>query len=427
MDRRMMAGLVGLALLGSAPTARGMQQKDPSAVGTVGYTPLDSIGDRVNGTASAPGSVPTDPTASGPAARVPTPPVGPNPVELTPQPALDEAVEQGYPTGGFGFFRRNSRAAAAARAKARPPGPAPKADPATMPSSLTWDESGQAPAGLSGVGASTASGARPLGRPAPYSGQAPDLPRRQALAPAVDDSDGTAVVGRPAPLHADTPRQARPKPKQGQGSTAAAAAPRPRPQSAATVNPRTPLGVGPAPPIPATLPGAEPITPPSAGSALDEPAPLPALGPRAAADERRADESMRTLTAVAAAPLPEPPPEAMTALPAEPAPAPEVAAGPALVDRDAPPGMPRDLPTITPVEVAPEVASAPVAPVVVAATAPALDPVRPRTPADGRRPDRAADRAGAREAPGVRLGPRRGRRRRGDHGPPGRGPGPGQV
>ena len=99
MDRRMVAGLVGLALVGSARPSVGQQMKDPSQAGTVGYTPLDPLAGQIGrdaipaGAATTPPGVPTDPTKTGPAARVPAPPVGPNPVGLTDQPILGDAVE----------------------------------------------------------------------------------------------------------------------------------------------------------------------------------------------------------------------------------------------------------------------------------------------------------------------------------------------
>ncbi len=386
MDRRVITGLVGLALVGSSRTAPAMQMKDPSTAGTVGYTPLDPIADRINSNPLTPGatnlapSIPTDPTTTGPRAVIPTPPVGPNPVGLTPLPSIDESLGQGYPTGGFGgFFRRNSKAVAPA-SKARRGGPAAKVDPATVPSRLQWDDSGQVPSSVTGGPAAAGTKPATTGRPAPYANQSPDLPRRQVTVAPGDDSDGTAVAaGRPAPLQTDVPRQGRPRPNPNPKAAASA----PRPRSAATVNPRTPPPIGPAPVIPSSLPGpdpAEPTAPPreTIPSRLPrtDSAELPPLGSRAEPDP----------SAVAGV--------ALGTLPSAPEPPPSLPTGPTVDDPGSrPAGMPNLAPLVASVPpepvVAPEPATAELprgnqteAPVELAATPSPVDPELRRTGGD---------------------------------------------
>jgi len=328
MNRRTVAGVLALALVGSSQTSWGMQMRDPSAAGTVGMTPLDSIANKINddtlpsGVVS-PSGVPTDPTASGPRARVPRSPVGPNPVGMTPQASLNESVDQGYPTtGGFGrLFRRNPRPGTAnANPKAARGTPASKFDPSTVPSRLNWDESGE-PTSMSGA-TTTASG-----RPAPYANQTPELPRRQVNPPLIDKSEGDAASGRPAPLRSDVPRQARSKLTQGDGATA----PKPRPRGAAGINPRTPPPVGPAPAIPSTLPAPEPI-PPAAAPVELPPGGWPALEPspaRSPLPPQAQADSKEILPAMAdAAPQP---------LPETPEPPPSVPTGPSVATVGPPP------------------------------------------------------------------------------------------
>ena len=311
MDRRVVAGLLGLALVGSSRTSVGMQMRDPSATGTVGYTPIDPIDDRINNTSPArtiPATVPTDPTTSGPAARVPTPPVGPYPVQLVPEPPINESIDEGYSPTGFGWFGRRARRASAGRSAAsKQTGPPsrPKVDPATIPSGMAWDDSDQTPKPMSAV---------PAGRPAPFANQVPDYPRPQAGPRPVAEgreNDGTASLGRPAPFADQVPSRPRPRiddPDQDQ--------PQPRPRSGPPPQVPTP---GPAPIIPATLPEFEPEPLPDPRNRLPEPPtsilPLPDA-PEPAPPSLPALESGPSPTA-APTPGPDPMmPEAPTALPA---------------------------------------------------------------------------------------------------------------
>ncbi len=364
MNRRMMAGLLGLALalVGSSQTALGMQMRDPSSAGTVGFTPLDSIGEKINGnsvdpqTTTTPPGVPTDPTTTGPLARVPKPPVGPNPVGMTTQPSLSEPVYLGPPTagGGFGWFFRRPRTSAAT-SKANRGGPASmKVDPAAIPSRMTWDDSGD-PNPMK-VGTGTVSG-----RPSPYANQSPELPRRQANAPALDDSDGTAVLGRPAPLRSDVPRQGRPKLIQS-GEPAAS---KPRPRNPVGVNPRVLPPSRPAPPIPSTLPTSDPSEPttPVEPAARSSPPLDPAVGSAPAAEST----APPTLPAIDAAPNP---------LPEMPEPPPSLPTGPTVDVRPPPEAMPAEAlkPETTPPVTANPTVAEPIAPSPVQATS---NPAKP--------------------------------------------------
>ena len=367
MDRRIVAGLLGLALVGSSRTSFGMQMRDPTATGTVGYAPIDPIDDRINNSAAArtiPATVPTDPTTSGPAARVPTPPVGPYPVQLVPEPPINESIDEGYSPTGFGWFGRRARRAAAtqsaASARTNPPS-RPKVDPATIPSGMAWDETDQSPKPMSAV---------PAGRPAPFAGQLPDYPRPQAGPRPIADgreTDGAAPLGRPAPFADEVPGQPRPrlgKPEQDQ--------PQPRPRSGPLRQTPTP---GPAPVIPATLPEIEPESQPLPDphnrlpdpptSLLTDPRKRPAEPPTSRLPLPEALESappelpaLESGPSPMAAPTAEPDakmPEAPTALPAlEPVNLPPTAAGagdaPTILD-PLPPLDPGGLTPATPLDV----------------------------------------------------------------------------
>ena len=358
MDRRIVAGWITLALVGSSPTSMAMQMRDPSTAGMVGYTPLDPITDRINsssltsGTTPASSGLPTDPTTHGPQARVPLPPVGPNPVGYVPQPALEETVDQGYPTGGLGwFFRRNPRtAAASSKAQRSGPGKA-KLDPAAMPSRLTWDDSGQVPTAMDGTAAGAGAGAAnttPIaGRPAPYANSVPDLPRRQAMPPLGDESDGTAVPGRPAPSRSDVPRQGRPRLTQDSSPAAA----KPRPRSGGTINPRAPRPIGPAPVVPTSLPEVDPTaaSPAPVGMPPTVPHDRAPVGPQA---DRDASAGLAVVVREAMDPLPEAP-EPPPALPTGPVVVADVGPTPA--------GMPKLAPVVALVPPEPVVAPEPAA------------------------------------------------------------------
>ena len=293
MDRRVVAGLLGLALVGSSRTSFGMQQmRDPSAAGTVGLTPIDPIDDRINNTAptrTIPATVPTDPTRNGPAARVPSPPVGPYPVQLVPEPPLAESIDEGYSSNGFGWFGRRARRAAASRSATTNqtnPSSRPKLDPATIPSGMAWDDSDQSPKPMSAV---------PAGRPAPFATQVPETGRPQASPRStVDERENvpTVPLGRPAPFAIEIPSQ--PRPRSGNSGQAES---KPRPRSGARSQEPTP---GPAPVIPATLPEIEPDPLPDPLNRLPEPPsnilPLPDA-PESAPQALAAVEPSRSLPA----------------------------------------------------------------------------------------------------------------------------------
>ncbi len=356
MDRRIVAGMVGLALVGSSSTASA-QIRDPNSTGTVGYSFVEPPSNRLNSTnpraAVAPARVPTDPTTSGPAARVPTPPVGPNPVGLTTQPALAESLDQGYPTTGFGWFGRRSRAAASRKA-ARTNAPATsKYDPATVPAGMAWDEAGQNPTALTPADA-------PAGRPAPFVDEVPDQPRPQApvrVNPASLTGDGSATLGRPAPFAAEKPDRGRPR-----LGVAGQTQPRPRLQSTGANNgrPVAPTATpDPAPLIPANLPDLD---------SIPAPAPEPVAAPRIEADPM--------MPPVPAAPIDRSPiPPAAPENGLLPLPEPPGAAPAALPDLTATPAA--EIPALTPattLESLPDPASAPLPDLVPGSAAVPVDP-----------------------------------------------------
>ncbi len=284
MDRRWIAGLVGVLIAGTAQAQGSKPAPDPGAPGAVGLAPLRSLDDSINGIAGIPGTTPrsalapsssNDPAASG----GPGTPVGPEPVGLGPSPALLPSVDPGSPSGGPSSMFRKKRAAttaptSSARAQpargARPRPLAPKADPAAMPSGLPDST-------IPDLLTSPPASPRPAGRPAPYAGQVPDSPRNQA-SPATKPEGG-----RPAPMAGERPRSARPVAPPSAPRFRAPPPTAPAPAPAPVLEPIPPAEAKPAPPVvvpppPPPIGPVDPLAPPAEGPAVD-PAPRPLAGP----------------------------------------------------------------------------------------------------------------------------------------------------
>ena len=211
MDRRVVAGLAGLVLVGCArlsPAQTG-PGKDPSAQPSVGLAPLRSIGDTINNTTDYSGTVPmaspavpTSPIGTGPAAVIPRPPVLTSPVSMTPLEPIDRSIRADYRQRGISSIFRKPRPQAAAAPVAAPrampraeaaPVIAPPAVPSTPPDLLGSDQP------------------VPAGRPAPFANQVPDQARLQAEPAPSPNPAAVPGAGRLAPLADEIPRSARPR------------------------------------------------------------------------------------------------------------------------------------------------------------------------------------------------------------------------
>ena len=56
MDRRVVAGIVGVVLAGSAQASQAQVGPDPSGMPPVGLSPVPSLGDTINGSSRFPGT-----------------------------------------------------------------------------------------------------------------------------------------------------------------------------------------------------------------------------------------------------------------------------------------------------------------------------------------------------------------------------------
>ncbi len=338
MDRRVIAGLVGVVLAGGSE-ARAMQGplRDPSAQPPVGMSPLPSIADSINSTTGFSGAAPPvrpvapiNPTAPDPSARSTRTPDTLAPTSITPMTPIDESINREFPSpagrGPATIRPRRSRAPAPAAdpRPIRPAGPAPA--PAPLPDLLPADPP-------------PADAAAPpsAGRPAPFAGRSPEVPRPQAVDPGV-----APAAGRLAPMADERPRSARPqaspdgRPRSARPQATADGRPRgPRPQSppanAPTYRPAEASAVPAAmPPEPGPPPASMPAMPPLEGAPIAIPAGLPPLepsgspGPIDPTPPTGADPLQGTEPAT-----PLPPPEVVAAPEPSPAPAP-VAVDPAV-------------------------------------------------------------------------------------------------
>ena len=270
MDRRIVAGIVGIILAGWAQASPAQTGPDPSGLPPVGLTPLRSITDSINNTTVDPRrveipsqAVPTNPTASGPPAAIPLAPTAPGPVSLTPEPPLNHSLRSGYPSGRPSrLFRANRPLAGLSATQAATIAPRPVAPPArpgpTRSAAATAPATAPAPAPAPMADPSTLAGLPPAeaeapapipaGRPAPFAGQVPEVPRPQS------EASTSTSAGRPAPMSGEQPRVARPQ------APADDRPPAPRPRASAPNPPSYRPVEAPAPaPPPGPSPGPPPI------------------------------------------------------------------------------------------------------------------------------------------------------------------------
>ena len=272
MDRRVVAGLVGLVLGGGAEvgSAQSLPGRDPSAQPPVGLAPIPSIGESINSSTAgptavpmAPSGVPTNPIGSGPRAAIPRPPVPTSPVSMGPIEPIHQSINRGSGMGRIASMFRRPTAGPSA-----PPGPRPmifSPAPVGPPSS---------PSALPAPPPVEPSEPGPIGRPAPYAGRSPEMPRAQA------DPPSNSGAGRPSPLADDRPRSARPRAE----AQADDRGPTPRPRAEASNPPTyrpaevTPVA-GPVPLDPLTPPAVPPELPPMAPVRLPPPQAVEAPSP----------------------------------------------------------------------------------------------------------------------------------------------------
>jgi peptidyl-prolyl cis-trans isomerase SurA len=257
MNRRVVVGLVGIALVGVAGTCPGQTPpaRDPSSQQAVGLAPIPSIGTSINNTTvsspvvpMAPSGVPTSPVGVGPDAPLPRSPIPPTAVSMTPMEPIGHSISRGFGTGYFSSLFRKPADRPSATILRTPPRveSSAKLDASTVPSMWTYPP-------------------RPAtakGRPAPFAGKAPETARPQAdpLAP---------PTARPAPYAEERSRAARPR---STAPTTPAYRPAERPSAAPEpVRPAPAAPTTPIEPAPASLPAFEPfaIPPPI------EPKPVP--------------------------------------------------------------------------------------------------------------------------------------------------------
>ena len=328
MDRRVVTGLVGIALAGVAVEARAQSTpgRDPSAQPSVGLGTIPSIEATINGGSGLPGTapppasaLPASPVGRGPAATIPRSPVGSEPVSLTPLEPIHRSVSQGFGSGAIGsIFRRpgprpRSGVTPSASSPASSPAPAGSGPPPIHAHAHAWE-------------AAAASSMPPAARPSPYAGRRPESARVQA------EPSSLPTFGRVAPFADARPASARP-----QAPALAPAVASYRPPESAAPEPIAPTSAGPKPlPPPPTGPASasasapEPLpSPPTPSESAPEPLPEP---PPTSAPE------LPKVEAAAPPPLgvdplqgiaPAPPPVVVVA---EPAPAPAPSPSPALSD-----------------------------------------------------------------------------------------------
>jgi parvulin-like peptidyl-prolyl isomerase len=304
MDRRVVIGLVGIALAGVAETshAQTTPARDPSGQYPVGMAPIQSIGDSINNTTLlSPGvpvvssAVPANPVGMGPDAALPRVPIPLSPVSMTPMEPIQHSINRGFGSGLFSSMFRKSADRPAAAILRTPPRvePASKFDSSAIPS-IWSDPPITQPAS---------------GRPAPFAGRVPEVPRAQADPRTRASADQPA--GRPAPYADDRPKAARPQ-------ITTTNTPSYRPNAIPSTNPE-PVVAASAPdsPVEARLPAPEPPTPLSPEPLLPAPPvieppstvpvgqdPLPGLEPVAAQPPPLIDARVPVESAPAPSPLP---------------------------------------------------------------------------------------------------------------------------
>ena len=348
MDRRVVAGLAGLLLVGSAspsPAQTVGPGRDPSAQPAVGLAPLRSIGDTINDVSDASGSipvaspaVPTSPVGSGPAAPLPRAPVLTAPVGLTPLEPIGRSIRADYRQRGvISMFRRTRpQAAPATRALPTTEATPPPVSPAPAVSSFSPPATPDLP---------PADHPASAGRPAPFAGQVPDQARLQAD-PAPASNPG---AGRPAPLADELPTSARPQ------ASAENRPPAARPRAQPAHDPAFRQAEVATAAVPIAIPADPPATSTAAPSMVELPPP-PALGavdpPPIGTDPLRG-MAPPVVPEPARAPAPE-----LPASPPVPAPAPELPPPPTdpavtrtsdeqTAIRTKPPGKPKELNYVT--------------------------------------------------------------------------------
>ena len=292
MDRRVVAGIVGMALAGAAQAGQAQVGPDPSGLPPVGLSPIPSLGDTINGSSRFPGTstpsrsaLPTDPRDSGPEAAVPASPIPPAPFSLTPEPPLHQAIRSGYRPGPFSsLFRGN-------RPRASQPQPT-TARPVAAPTRLSATRSAAASAMTprpdpSAIRRCPRSSPTPppvltQGRPAPFADQRPEAARRvrpdhpDQHPPAGPDGGGTTLLRPPSILDPEEPELS------SRGATGTRPGAETPTASKATDLPMPPLGQAPPPIAPEPPKEADPsplIPPPELPPSTAAPVLPPASDP----------------------------------------------------------------------------------------------------------------------------------------------------
>ena len=138
MDRRVVAGIVGVVLAGQVQPGHAQVGPAPSEMPPVGLSPIPSLGDTINGSSRFPGTaspsrsaLPADPRNTGPAAAIPSAPIPPAPVSLMPEPPIGQSLQSGYRIRPFSRFRWATAPPTVQPGRPPPdrPGPGPGSDP----------------------------------------------------------------------------------------------------------------------------------------------------------------------------------------------------------------------------------------------------------------------------------------------------------
>jgi hypothetical protein len=307
MDRRVVVGLVGIALAGVAEDCRAQAAsgRDPSAQPSVGLAPIPSIGDSINNTTvfspvvpMASSVVPANPVGVGPAAPLPRTPVPPNPVSMTPIEPIQRSINRGFGTGAISSMFRKPAERPAATVLRSPPRvePVARLKFSTVPSLLSDSSTATAPPG----------------RPAPFANRSPEAPRAQAAPPATSSASADQEAGRAAPFAEERPRTSRPKAAPANTPVyrpAETPAPAPEPVKPAP-EPVIPVAVPLERSAPAPSPAPDPVVP--APAVLEGPSPIPVSAPDPVVPAPLSPESSSPPALPALPPLPgDGPPAAM--------------------------------------------------------------------------------------------------------------------